>query len=99
MKPMTLTAAQRRFLKQQAHHLKPLMHIGKEGPSAPFMRQVEEQIGAHELIKMRVLGNCLSEPSEIEAAMNGVGVTIVQKVGHIYTLFRQKSENSNFELT
>lgn len=98
MEAIKLSAKQRRFLKAQSHHLKPLIQLGKEGPSAGFLRQLEEQINAHELIKVKVLGNCLAEKEEIEAAVAGVGVVVVQKIGHIYTFFRQRAENSNFEL-
>jgi len=96
--PLTLNPAQRRYLKQLSHHLKPLLQLGKEGVSSAFLGQLDEQIGAHELIKIRVLGNCLSEPAEISTGFGSIGVTIVQKVGHIYTVFRQKEEGSQLSL-
>lgn len=97
-KAMQLTPAQRRFLKQVSHEIKPLMQMGKDGPSEAFMVQLDEQLAAHELLKIRVLGNCLAEPAAIEEAFAAHLITIVQKVGHIYTVFRQKRKDSNFDL-
>lgn len=93
-----LTPAQRRFLKQVSHELKPLMQMGKDGPSDSFLVQLDEQLAAHELLKIRVLGNCLAEPEVIERAFAAHGVTVVQKVGHIFTVFKQKRKDSNFDL-
>ena len=98
MEPVTLTSAQRRYLKQLSHHLKPLLQMGKEGPSAKFMREVDDQIAIHELIKVRILDNCMADKEEILAGFATAGVTFVQKVGHVYTVFRQKEEESQLTL-
>lgn len=95
---MTLTPTQRRFLKQHAHHLKPLVHMGKEGPTREFFIGLREQLEAHELIKVRVLNNCLFSDDQIREAIANEGITLVQKVGHIYTVFKQKVDDSWFEL-
>jgi RNA-binding protein len=95
---MQLTPAQRRFLKQVSHELKPLLQMGKDGPSEAFMIQLKEQLAAHELLKIRILTNNLADPAVIERAFAANAVTIVQKVGHIYTVFKQKRKDSNFDL-
>ena len=95
---MTLIPVQRRYLKQLAHHLKALLQMGKEGPSGGFLTQLQEQIEIHELIKVRILNNCEFKKPEIEAAIGSVGITLVQKVGHVYTVFRQREENSQLSL-
>jgi len=93
-----LKSAQRRYLKQQAHHLKPLVQMGKDGPSDAFSRQLDEQLGAHELVKVRILNNCLSGSEEIKAMFAAIGALVIQKVGNVYTVFRQKPEDSWFNL-
>jgi len=93
-----LNSAQRRYLKQLAHHLKPLLQLGKDGPSAAFLAQLQEQLAAHELIKMRVLNNCEFSRDEIETPIQRSGVVIVQKVGHVYTLFKQREKDSQLNL-
>lgn len=93
-----LTPTQRRYLKRLAHALKPLLQIGKEGPSQAFMAQLQEQIGVHELIKVRVLNNCEFSRSDIEAAIRAAEIAIVQKVGHVFTLFKQREKDSQLSL-
>jgi RNA-binding protein len=47
-----LTPKQRQFLKAQAHHLKPVVHVGKLGVSPTFLAELDfmldSQSGAHE---------------------------------------------------
>ena len=98
MSAMELTSAQRRYLKQLAHPLKPLLQMGKEGPSAQFMRNMIEHLDNHELIKVRILNNCMATREDITAAFENAEVTVVQKVGHNYTVFKQKEEDSQLSL-
>lgn len=98
MSALELTSAQRRYLKQLSHHLKPLLQMGKEGPSDNFLRQLNEQIHAHELIKIRILNNCEFTKEEIEAGFKSAEVTMVQKVGHVYTVFKQRDEKPAINL-
>ena len=95
---LRLTPGQRRYLKQHAHHLKILLQMGKDGPTSAFVKQLLETLQAHELVKLRVLGNCLAEPAEIEGAFAAAQITVVQKVGHIYTVFKQREDESIFDL-
>ena len=98
MPALTLTPTQRRYLKQIAHPLKPLLQMGKDGPSADFMRNLNEHIELHELIKVRILNNCLSGKDEITGALDMAEVTVVQKVGNVYTVFKQKEKDSQLAL-
>jgi len=98
MSALELTPTQRRRLKQISHHLKPLMQMGKEGPSEAFMRQLLEQLEAHELIKVKILNNCEFTVEEIETPMAEADITLVQKVGHIYTVYKARKENPHIHL-
>jgi len=94
MEQIDLTPGQRRHLKRLAHHLKPLLQMGKDGPSAAFLKQLQEQVEAHELIKVRILNNCEHTREEITNGFKSAGIAMVQKVGHVYTVFQQKEEGS-----
>jgi len=98
MSALVLSTAQRRYLKQLAHHLKPLLQLGKEGPSEGFITQLEEQIHAHELIKIRVLNNCEYTAEEIETPFAAAGITLVQKIGNVYTVYRGREEKPYINL-
>ena len=95
---LSLTPGQRRYLKQLSHHLKPLLQMGKDGPSTAFLGQLSEQLQAHELIKVRILNNCEFTAEEIQAGFNQAEVTVVQKVGHVFTVFKPREEKSRIEL-
>lgn len=58
---MALTGKQKRFLRAEAHHLSPVVMVGKGGIGDSIVTAVREQLRAHELIKVRVL-----EGSELE---------------------------------
>ena len=98
MTALILTPTQRRYLKQMSHHLKPLMQMGKEGPSEAFLKQLDEQILAHELIKVRVLNNCENTVEEIEGPLEANGITVVQKVGHVYTVYKKRQDKPYINL-
>lgn len=98
MSAAELTPTQRRYLKQLSHPLKPLMQMGKEGPTEAFISQLTEQLAAHELIKVRILNNCLSDMEDIKTSLEKAGITLVQKVGHVMTVLKQNEEDSILSL-
>lgn len=54
---LELTVEQRKYLKAQAHALKPVVMIGTQGLSEAVIKETERALAAHELIKIRVLGD------------------------------------------
>ena len=41
---MKLKGKQKRYLRSQAHGMRPLFHVGKEGLTANWLKQVEDAI-------------------------------------------------------
>lgn len=60
-----LTSKQKQFLKKEAHPLKPIIQIGKDGLSNNLFITVNQALKAHELIKISILQNCLTPVEEI----------------------------------
>ena len=52
-----LNVEQRKYLKALAHSLKPVVMIGAQGLSEAVIRETGVALAAHELIKVRVLGD------------------------------------------
>ncbi|TCJ18204.1 YhbY family RNA-binding protein [Parasulfuritortus cantonensis] len=52
-----LTPPQRKFLKAQAHSLKPVVMIGGNGLTDAVLKEAERALAAHELVKIRCLGD------------------------------------------
>lgn len=51
---MSLTGAQLRHLRSLAHHLDPIVHVGKGGVSDAVIGAVDLALTDHELVKVRL---------------------------------------------
>ncbi len=56
-----LTTMQRKFLRAEAHALKPVVMIGNAGLSEPVLLEISRALAAHELIKIRVFNDNRAE--------------------------------------
>ena len=93
---MTLTSKQRAFLNSQAHSLKPIIQIGKNGLNDQIKTSVRQALDARELIKVTLLQNT-DEVAEI--LEEEIGVETVQKIGRILILFKQSSKKENRKIS
>lgn len=97
---MELTAKQRAHLRSLAHHLKPVLHVGKEGVSDAAVRALEEAFRTRELLKVKV-----QEAAPISARDAGPvfvdripGAHHVQTIGRTLVLYRPHPEDREIEL-
>lgn len=94
-----LTSKQRAYLRGLGNELEPIFQIGKGGLSEELLNQLDAALEARELIKVRVLKNCLEEPKilaeEVAQALNG---SVVQTIGRNFLLYRTASEDPMIEL-
>lgn len=98
---MKLKGKQKRYLRSQAHGMRPLFQVGKEGLTANWLKQVEDAIEKRELLKINVLQNSIVEDEEvIEYIEDNSQIQVVQKIGHVLVLFKQadKRENRSYSL-
>ena len=88
----SLTAQQRKYLRSQAHHLEPIVLIGKHGLTDGSIEAINKALDAHELVKIKFrehkdekqfLSIQLAESTESH---------IVGIVGHTVILYRQNSD-------
>ena len=86
---LELTVEQRKYLKAQAHALKPVVMIGSQGLSEAVIKEAERAIAAHELIKIRVLGD---ERDAREAYLvqlcEALNAAPVQHIGKLLLIYR-----------
>lgn len=97
---MTLTPKQRARLKGLAHHLKPVLHLGKEGLTDAALRSVEEAFNTRELLKVKVQEAAPLTAREAGAAFAEriPGVQHVQTIGRTVVLYRRHPEEPEIEL-
>lgn len=94
-----LTNPQKRHLKALAHERKPVVIVGAGGLSTAVLGELERALSHHELIKVRLN----AADREARAAMiTQIGQTLdaelVQRVGHVITLFRHNPEAPRVQL-
>ena len=95
---LTLTNPQKRHLKTLAHARKPIVIIGDNGVTPAVLHEILLALDHHELIKIRVNAE---DRAAREAMIEGIcatsGALLVQRIGHIATLFRRNPEAPRIE--
>jgi RNA-binding protein len=86
---LQLTPEQRKFLKAQGHSLKPVVMIGNAGLSEAVLQEAERALRAHELIKVRVLGDDrAAREAWFMELCEGLKAGPVQHIGKLLLLYR-----------
>lgn len=86
-----LTPKERQALKQQAHHIQPVVMIGQHGLTEAVLKEVDATLSAHELIKIRVLGDEREPRVQIyDALCDQLNAAPVQHIGKLLVIWRPK---------
>lgn len=77
----------------EVHKLKPVVLIGNKGLTEAVMNEIDAALEHHELIKIRIAG---TEREEREAIIKEVcdkqQAILIKKIGHIFAIYRKKTE-------
>lgn len=87
-----LSSAQRKWLRGQAHSLKPIVQVGKQGLTESVLRQVDEALDAHELIKVQAMVPREEKDAVAERLAGELRAGVAGRIGHIIILFRQHED-------
>lgn len=89
MPALTLTPAERKELRGQAHHLDPVVIVGGEGLSAAVLKEADAALKAHGLIKVRMFSDQREQRElalrQLSEALNAAAV---QHIGKLLVLWR-----------
>lgn len=92
-----LSGKQRRHLRSLAHSLKPVVLVGQKGVSEGLVENLQEQLLAHELVKVKVHGG-----DDIEAVArqlhDGADAALVQWIGNNLVFYRPHPEEPTIHL-
>jgi RNA-binding protein len=91
----SLTPPERRALRAKAHHLHPVVSVGQHGLTAAVLHEIDVNLIAHELVKVRVFNDdraardalLLSICSELDAAP-------VQHIGKLLVVWRPSPDRA-----
>ena len=95
-----LSSSERSFLRSQAHHLEPVVLIGKNGVSIGTIESVNKALEARELIKIKFREYKDEKKSLSHQLAESTESHIVGTIGHTVILFRQNPtpEKQNIRL-
>lgn len=88
---LSITTAQRRELKAEAHALNPVVTIAENGLSENVLKEISHSLSAHGLIKVRVVSD---DREQREAYLRDICHTLnaaaVQHIGKLLVIWRPK---------
>jgi len=84
-----LKGSQRKYLRAQAHHLKPLVIIGAKGVTEQLLGSVDLALKDHELIKVKFYEFKDAKKEISEEIAKATKSELVGLIGNIAILFRQ----------
>lgn len=94
-----LTGKQKRFLRSKAHHLNPILQVGKGGVNENMIKQVADALEARELMKISILQNCEEDKETVtEQIVAGTKAELVQIIGNTIILYKESRENKQITL-
>lgn len=97
--PLTLTSAQTRFLRGQAHDLKAILQVGGKGISESLVGEVDNALEHHELIKLKIAAeDRQARDTMIDELTRRADACLVQRIGHTAILYRPSKDHRQIVL-
>lgn len=90
---LELSPAKRRELRAEAHHLNPIVSIASKGLADSVLKEIDNALKAHELIKIRVYGDDReARATYLNEICAKLGCAAVQSIGKLLVVFRPNPE-------
>jgi RNA-binding protein len=94
-----ISGKQKKFLRGLAHDKNPLVQIGQRGLSDAVLRQVDDALSDHELIKVRLAADAPIDRKEAaEQICHRLACEVAGSIGHVLILYRAHPDNPVIEL-
>ena len=85
----------RRQLETEAHHLKPLVNIGKDGVNDAIVKTIYEAFNTRELLKVKALDTCPDDRTALGEKLGALAeITLVRNIGKTYILYKKLDEEA-----
>ena len=79
----------RRALRARAHHLKPLVQIGRNGLTAAAIANIDHALTDHTLIKVKFNDHKARKRELSESIAESTGANVVNLIGNTLILYRE----------
>jgi len=91
MPAIQLSVAERKEHRAEAHHLDPVVMIGSDGLTPAVIKETDNALKAHGLIKVRVLGDDREQREAMyQQLADELGAAPIQHIGKLLVLWRPK---------
>jgi len=87
-----LTGAQKKHLRGLAHHLKPVVQVGRNGVTDSVLELIGQALDDHELIKVRLIDPQGQKKELAEEIAERSGGAFLGLVGNVVTLYRRQPD-------
>ena len=90
---MALTGKQKHYLRSQAHHLRPIFSVGKNGLTETWLEQLDGALQHRELIKVNLQQSADVEVSEVKNFIeDNSAIQVAQTIGRVLVLYLPATE-------
>jgi len=89
---MPLKASQRKNLRGQAHHLKPLVTIADKGLSESVVAEIQRALNDHELIKVKLHSDRETRNLWAQSIADLCQAELVTRIGQVACFYRRHPE-------
>ena len=93
-----LSSSQRSYLRSQAHHLEPVVLIGKHGITDGTIQSIDRVLEARELIKIKFREFKDEKLSLSEKITKLTNSQVVGVIGHTVIIFRQNPDSDKRQI-
>lgn len=94
-----ITGKQRAFLRGLANKVDATVQVGKGGVNENLVSLVSDTLEKHELVKVHVLENCMTDVREVCHELSALTkAEEVQVIGSKFVLYRESEENKKIDL-
>jgi RNA-binding protein len=87
-----LNSFQKKKAKKLAHHLEPVVFIGRHGLTEKVIAKADESLLAHEIIKIKFIDHKDIKQVLIKSLAENTGSMVVGLIGHVAVLYRPHPE-------
>lgn len=96
---MPLSSSQIRYLRGLAHPLKPVLQLGGKGVTTGVLKELEQALDDHELIKVKLAGDDrAARAADLAKLIESSHAEAVQTIGHVAVLYRRNDDKPQIAL-
>src|SRR5690554_495746 len=93
MPKLDITSQERSALRAAAHALRPVVLIGDKGLSEPVLKEIDLNLKAHQLIKVRVAGDDRQARVQmLETICDTLACATIHHLGKILIIYRPDAD-------